>query len=242
MQNCTLYGGSMWLDLSNGDSYITAHDCIFDSTNITLAPSNPNGAFDDSHNAYLTNAATLPGEVGGPPPQTNFIWQPGPLGNYYLPPDSPLIDVGDKPASSIGNDPSPGLSYDLGIFTTQTNQGPEEGKYPAANVDIGYHYAAPLPALSFNNYGGPHGSPICPDGQWSFNLFNNNYGSTDLWGLPVIISIPMQPQHGSLTNTDNGGNYTYTATNCYAGTDSFTYQMNDGLFTSPPGHGLCDGG
>ena len=101
-------------------------------------------------------------------------------------------------------------------------------------MDIGYHHAAPLAAASFNNFN----SPVCPNGTGSISLSGVNYGwnntTPDWWGLPVTYSITSQPQHGSLTNTDNAGDYSYTPTNCYEGSDSFMYQMSDGLFTSPP--------
>jgi hypothetical protein len=57
-----------------------------------------------------------------------FDWQTNWLGNYYLPPGSPLIDIGDTNANWLG----------LYHFTTQTNQLKETNSI----VDIGYHYVA----------------------------------------------------------------------------------------------------
>ncbi|HTQ51007.1 MAG TPA: Ig-like domain-containing protein [Candidatus Acidoferrales bacterium] len=235
MQNCTLHGGSLYLSQSNPseNASITVGDSAFDGTEITTT-NTPNGTADISgdHDAYLTNATKLPGEENDLSAQTNFNWQTGFMGNYYLPPGSPLIDAGNEAASVI-QDLTGYTTRDLGIFTTQTNQMPDNG--PA--VDIGYHHAAPLQAQSFNNYGGPYGSPFCPNTPSSISLSGPNQGwnnsTLDWWGLPVTYSTS-QPQHGSLTNTDNAGDYKYTPSPCYEGADSFTYQMNDGLFTSPP--------
>ncbi|HUT04613.1 MAG TPA: right-handed parallel beta-helix repeat-containing protein [bacterium] len=52
----------------------------------------------------------------------------GPLGEYYLDPDSPCIDAGSRPAEDAG----------LSDRTTQTDGTPDSGM-----VDMGYHY--PLP-------------------------------------------------------------------------------------------------
>jgi hypothetical protein len=59
---------------------------------------------------------------------TNFNWQVGPLGSYYQPPNSPLIDRGSITANLIG----------LYFYTTQTNQTLEAD----SPVDIGFHYMA----------------------------------------------------------------------------------------------------
>ena len=232
MQNCTLHGGSLYLSQSNTTYIYTSdaqvYDSAFDGTLITVATT---GITTGSHDAYLTNATKLPSESGDPAAQTNFNWQIGPLGNYYLPPGSTLIDAGNGAASGI-QDLTGYTTRDLGIFTTQTNQVPESANNPAANVDISYHHAAPLQAQSFNNYQ----SPVCPNGTGSISLSgaNNDWNNTtpDWWGLPVTFSIINYPQHGSLTNGVGLGDYVYTP-NCYEGADSFTYQMNDGLFTSP---------
>ena len=53
----------------------------------------------------------------------------GPLGEYYLHPDSPCIDAGSRSAFAAG----------LSSWTTQVSGSPDTGA-----VDIGYHY--PIPA------------------------------------------------------------------------------------------------
>ena len=59
---------------------------------------------------------------------TNYNWQSGPLGAFYLPTDSDLIGVGSDHADALG----------LYHYTTQTNQ----TKETTSTVDIGYHYVA----------------------------------------------------------------------------------------------------
>jgi hypothetical protein len=68
--------------------------------------------------------------IGNPNDLTvdDFNWQSGPLGNFYLPSDSTLINAGSAPANQLG----------LYHFTTQTNQVKEAN----STVDIGYHYVA----------------------------------------------------------------------------------------------------
>jgi len=81
-----------------------------------------------NYNAFLQGAAQLPEEGANTTAVTNFNWQPGRLGNFYLPINSPLIDRGSVTADQVG----------LYHFTTQTNEVPEGD----STVDIGYHYAA----------------------------------------------------------------------------------------------------
>jgi hypothetical protein len=60
---------------------------------------------------------------------TNFNWQSGALGNYYLPTNSTLINTG-----SVANAALLGLYH----FTTTTNQVKEMNSV----VDIGFHFVA----------------------------------------------------------------------------------------------------
>ena len=59
---------------------------------------------------------------------TNYNWQSSWFGNFYLPPNSPLINAGSTNANLLG----------LYHFTTQTNQAVEGDSI----VEIGYHYVA----------------------------------------------------------------------------------------------------
>lgn len=57
---------------------------------------------------------------------TNYNWQTGLLGNFYLPTNSALTNAGSTTPALAG----------LAYFTTLTNQEPDSGP----NVNIGYHY------------------------------------------------------------------------------------------------------
>ncbi|HTQ52092.1 MAG TPA: Ig-like domain-containing protein [Candidatus Acidoferrales bacterium] len=233
MQNCTLHGGSLYLSQSNPseNASLTVGDSAFDGTEITIT-NTPNGTADISgvHDAYLTNATKLPHESNDPADQTNFNWQIGQLGNYYLPPGSPLINAGDQSASGIP-DSTGYVPKDLSIFTTQTNQMPESAKNPAGNVDIGYHHAAPLQASSFDLQPCVNSAASPQSDSFDFSTQNSgwNRNNPDSWGLLVIYLTNSSPQWGSLTNV-NYDNYVYTPSQCYDGPDSFGYQMSDGFF------------
>jgi len=60
------------------------------------------------------------------------MFMPGPLGDYYLHPQSPCIDTGSRSAEEAG----------LSGMTTQTNGTPDTG-----TVDMGVHYPVPLDSL-----------------------------------------------------------------------------------------------
>jgi len=124
MQNCTMHGGYM-LITHWGDWPVTIINSAFDGTIFYMDASD---AYCD-YNAFLTNGNRLP--IRGAHDVTNIIsynWQSSWLGNYYLPTNSPLIDMGNTNANLLG----------LYHFTTQTNQMKETNSV----VDIGYHYVA----------------------------------------------------------------------------------------------------
>src|SRR4029078_13632764 len=57
--------------------------------------------------------------------------------------------------------------------------------------------------------------------------------ATDADNNPLTYSIVAQPSHGGVTPTTPGGSSrTYTPTNNYLGTDSFTFKANDGTIDS----------
>jgi hypothetical protein len=58
---------------------------------------------------------------------------------------------------------------------------------------------------------------------------------TDADGDTVSFTIVTQPANGTIQNLDAAtGTFTYNATANFEGTDSFTYQTNDGFADSPP--------
>ncbi len=131
MRNCTVYGGQLLMQRWVGPTLFSVRDCAFDGTEFKVSGdpygSDPN-VTDFDFNAY-TNASN-PFQIGGAHNVrvVNFNWQSGPLGNFYLPPNSPLIDAGSRTADQVG----------LYHFTTRTSQLKETNSV----VDIGYHYVA----------------------------------------------------------------------------------------------------
>lgn len=134
MVNCSFYGG--WLNFGHSEGgapywYSYVHNCAFDNTAFNIDdPFGTNTTYADyNYNAFKQGAAQLPTEGPNTVIVTNgYNWQNSWLGNFYLPPDSPLIDAGDRTSDRIG----------LYHFTTQTNQTIEG----ISAVDIGYHYVA----------------------------------------------------------------------------------------------------
>ena len=57
---------------------------------------------------------------------------------------------------------------------------------------------------------------------------------TDEDGDPVSFAIATQPANGTVVIDAATGSFTYNATADFEGTDSFTYQANDGFADSPP--------
>jgi hypothetical protein len=129
LRNCTLHNGNFYCQRSIAIP-VSARDCAVDRVSLSVVDgysSNPTNTYYD-YNAY-TNA-TDPFPIGGSHDanSVSFNWQVGPLGRFYLPTNSVLIDVGHTTADLVG----------LYHFTTQTNQVKETN----STVDIGYHYVA----------------------------------------------------------------------------------------------------
>ena len=101
------------------------YDNAFDSCTFILA-SHP---ITNGNNAYINCANRLNPTNASDVVLTNFTYQAGPLGNYYQPTNSALINAG-----SVTNAAIAGLFH----YTTTTNQVKETD----STVDIGYHYAA----------------------------------------------------------------------------------------------------
>lgn len=102
-------------------------DNIFNESRITGTPQQ--GGVTHYYNAYIDNYNTFPISTssdviisGG------YSWESGPLGNYYHPSGSALIDAGSQTGVQAG----------LYHHTTVTSQTPEQ----SSMVDLGYHYAA----------------------------------------------------------------------------------------------------
>jgi trimeric autotransporter adhesin len=146
-QNCTFYGGGFAMARSESfpSSFWMVEDTTFDGADFSWVDyfdgNSTNTLFD--YNAYNTNnfAWTNYPNLSGPSngtlevigqsdvPTRGFNWQPGLLGNFYLPTNSLLVKEGSTNATVLG----------LAGFTTQTNQMPDGTNI----VTIGYHYMAP---------------------------------------------------------------------------------------------------
>jgi hypothetical protein len=132
LRNCTLHNGYFYGSRSRAIP-ISVRDCAFDQVtlyNVFDTYSTNSAITDYSYNAYTNAADPFPSPAGASHDQASvsFNWQTGPLGIFYLPTNSVLIDAGHTTADQVG----------LYHFTTQTNQVKETNSI----VDIGYHYVA----------------------------------------------------------------------------------------------------
>jgi hypothetical protein len=154
------------------------YDCFNGDTNYTFI----------GHNAYNTNNLSWQSYPYPYPPDYGtletvgpndvmvggFNWQSSWLGNFYLPPDSILIDAGNTTADQVG----------LYHFTTQTNQMPETNSM----VDIGYHYVAT----------DAYGNPLDSNGDGIPDYLEDangngiyDYGEVGAWNVVPNASIPV---------------------------------------------------
>ena len=132
LRNCTLHNG-----VFDGRRItvikISVQDCAFDGVSLYGLFDSYSGNTnytDYSYNAYTNATDPFPNPTGTSHDQSSvtFNWQTGPLGRFYLPTSSTLINTGHTNANLVG----------LYHFTTQTNQMKEANSV----VDIGYHYLA----------------------------------------------------------------------------------------------------
>ena len=122
LRNNLFYGGTLDL-LPFGTSQSVVQDNLFDRT--TIWDHNPPCTY-TGYNAYVTNCNRLQPTTTYDIILTNSpAYQTGPLGAFYQPANSPLINAGSESMDAAG----------LTGYTILTNQTPDTGK-----VDIGYHY------------------------------------------------------------------------------------------------------
>lgn len=146
--NNLVYGTTVTLRQPTGVAW-QAHDNAFDSCTISTSSSISN-----SHNAFISCTNNFSGSSGGDIVSTNAIgYQTGPLGNFYQPTTSPLINAGSVTADLTT----------LYHFTTQTNQTKETN----STVDIGLHYVA----LATD------GLPADTDGEGLSDYFEDSNGN-----------------------------------------------------------------
>jgi archaellum component FlaF (FlaF/FlaG flagellin family) len=161
-----------------GSGLWTAFNNDFDTCTLT------NSTLTNGYNAYLNSFGRLNPNYGHDVIQSGALnYQAGPLGNFYQPSTSPLINVGNITADLVG----------LYHFTVTTNLVSNlEIKETNSIVDIGYHYAAVdingLP-IDTNGDGAPdyledaNGNGLVDSGEIGWNIFG------DL-GLKVLITRP----------------------------------------------------
>ena len=163
--------GSVWYVFNN----------IFDTC--WIAPVTANSTCTNGYNAYINSTNRLnPNSPFDLVLSNALVYQTGPLGSFYQPTNSPLIDVGSTTADQVG----------LYHYTTQTNQVKETNSV----VDIGYHYVATDAygnPIDTNNNGVPdyledaNGNGLVDSGEVGWNI------TGDL-GLKVLI---IRPRNGS---------------------------------------------
>lgn len=181
LRNCTAHGGAFTINRSTNGTPVTVRDCTFDSTAVSTSDSysgNPS-LTDYDYNAFLYgNSRTTPNGTHDVIVTNSYNWQSSWFGNYYLPTNSTLINVGWVTADVAG----------LYHFTTQTNQTVEG----TSLVDLGYHYVATDSSgnpLDTNGDGIPdyisdsNGNGIVDSGEIGWNI------AGDL-GLKVLITRP----------------------------------------------------
>ncbi len=130
--NNLFYGGSLATDDYDvgGAFSLTIRNNLFDSVEINQNSVNPT----HSHNAYWNCSTNLVSTGTGDQYLTSAIaYESGPLGRFYLPSGSALLNSGSANADTLG----------LYHFTTTTNQVKETNSV----VDIGLHYVATINGL-----------------------------------------------------------------------------------------------
>jgi len=122
-----------WLTLApaSGNSW-SWYDNVFNITNISQNAS----SISNDYNAYIAGAQRLTNNGTHDLVLTSLTNVVGPLGWYYLPPNSPLLGAGSRTSDTAG----------LYHFTTQLS----EMKETNSTVDIGLHYVA-LQVLGASN-------------------------------------------------------------------------------------------
>jgi len=133
LRNCSLTGYYLNLSMYHTPIPVSVKDSMVDSTALTISNYGANTNYSQyNYNAFRSGQPRFP--IGGANDVvvTNFDWQSGPLGDYYLPTTGTnlarLINAGSTTADTVG----------LYHYTTTTNQVKETN----SPVDIGYHYLA----------------------------------------------------------------------------------------------------
>jgi hypothetical protein len=192
-QNCTFYDGGLYMARTNAypATSWTVENSSFDGTdfawedywggNLTNTTFNFNAY--NTNNLSWTNYAYLNPPTNGTLENVgakdllgaNYNWESSWFGNFYLPTNTPLFQMGSTNANLLG----------LYHFTTQTNQIPDGTN----TVTIGYHYVAT------DQYGNPLDSN--GDGIPDYLEDANGDGLVDNGETPWYYTVA-----GGLTSTN----------------------------------------
>jgi hypothetical protein len=168
--NCTMKGACITINRSYATP-VTIHNCAFDGATMNTSDSyNLNSCTSYNYNAFTTGYETTPAGANDVI-VTNFNWQTGPLGLFYQPTNSSLINAGDRNATNIG----------LYHFTANINLAKETNSI----VDIGYHYVAT----------DANGNPLDTDGDgipdYIEDANGNGIGSDDNFDWTTTLTGPI---------------------------------------------------
>ena len=84
-----------------------------------------------------------------------------------------------------------------------------------------------VPTLTNSTFSFPHDTHLLVNAQSGLLSFANDADND-----PLTITLLTQPTHGTLTTLPDGA-FKYIPNTGYAGTDYFTYSVNDGVYSSP---------
>lgn len=171
-----LFWASPSVSFHSSGGIISIFNNAFDTSAVGANQFLYGGFISNDYNAYLNCGGVIPFTNSGPHYliiSNSLAYQSGPLGEFYQPTNSLLINAGSTTADLVG----------LYHFTTQTNQ----EKEASSLVDIGYHYVA----LDGN------GNPIDSDGDGIPDYLedSNGNGILDFGETPFGITIE-NPEDG----------------------------------------------
>jgi len=180
VRNNLVYWGTFGFSPTVTNSVV--RDNLFDHTAIPDYLGGAGITYVGGHNAFVTNCDTLDPVFPGDIILSNSIaYQTGPLGNYYQPTNSPLINAGSTTADQVG----------LYHYTVTTNEVVEGTN----TVSIGYHYVA------LDQYGNPldsngDGIPDYLEDANGDGIYD--FGDLGDWQNTLYLKVLItRPQNGS---------------------------------------------
>ncbi|MGH7976157.1 MAG: Ig-like domain-containing protein [Limisphaerales bacterium] len=131
--------------------------------------------------------------------------------------------------------------FDGNLMTNVTDNGSIDGKPAYTNGSMGLNlWLSTVPyTFSVSNVIVTTINPVAVNSTYTMNVATDPVLNVPAPGIltndtgngPLTAILSSGPTNGSLTLTNNGG-FSYTPTNGFIGTDSFTYQATDGQTTS----------